>query len=133
MAIFSAGGTLVSFLQGARRTCLFLSSCFLSCQPPLRYGSILLRSAKPGFSVLVCVCMSVGSDHHSKLYTVYQHLGEVVLLSPYRSLLLFIVLGFVFPNKSRTWDFFLFVCFILFFRLFDTELGGMKQIKTEQK
>lgn len=50
-----------------------------SCPASLRSDAVLLRSAKPGFSVLVCVCMSVGSDHHSKLYTVYQHLGEVVL------------------------------------------------------
>lgn len=109
---FSAGGTLVSFLQqGARRTCLVLSSCFLSCQPRLSSSLFLPQRAEPGLGVL-CVCVSVGSDHHSKLYTVYQHLGEVVLWLPYGSLLLFIVLGFVFPNKSHSCDFFsLFVLF----------------------
>lgn len=108
---FSAGGTLVSFLQqGARRTCRVLSSCFLSCQPPLSSSLFLLRRAEPGLGVL-CVCVSVGSDHHSKLYTVYQHLGEVVLWLLYGSLLLFIVLSIVFPNKSHTSDFF----FVLFY------------------
>lgn len=125
---FSAGGTLVSFLQqGARRTCLVLSSCFLSCQPRLSSSLFLPQRAEPGLGVL-CVCVSVGSDHHSKLYTVYQHLGEVVLWLPYGSLLLFIVLGFVFPNKSHSCDFF-FVCFILFLKLFDTDLGGWTDSK----
>lgn len=34
----------------------------------------LLMKAEAGFSVPVCVCMSVGSDRHSILYTVHQHL-----------------------------------------------------------
>lgn len=32
-----------------------------------------LMTAEAGFSVPVRVCMS-GSDHHSKLYTIHQHL-----------------------------------------------------------
>lgn len=127
---FSAGGTLVSFLQqGARRTCLVLSSCFLSCQPRLSSSLFLPQRAEPGLGVL-CVCVSVGSDHHSKLYTVYQHLGEVVLWLPYGSLLLFIVLGFFFPNKSHSCDFFL----CLFYFIFETiwhRVGGMKQIQNK--
>lgn len=66
----------------------------------------------------------------AKLYTVYQHLGEVVLWLPYGSLLLFIVLGFVFPNKSHSCDFFL----CLFYFIFETiwhRLGGMKQIQNK--
>jgi len=39
-----------------------------------RSSSPVFYPAEAGASVPVCVCMSVGSDHHSKLYTIHQHL-----------------------------------------------------------
>lgn len=76
----SAGG-LSSLLRSRVLEELTLSSSPASCLLPASLSSVqrqqcwsLLMMDKTGFSVPVCVCVSVGSDHHSKLYTIHQHL-----------------------------------------------------------
>lgn len=88
-----------------------------------RYCWSLLTTAEAGLSVPVCVCMRAGSDHHSKLYTIHQHLWESWFMI---TILIIISVLFFFPSKSHAQDFSL---------SFQTICewhgdGGINQIKT---
>lgn len=114
----SAGGLSSLFCSRVLEELIpVLFSCFLSyASLAAKWGETTVLVSSHGgrgwFSVPVCVCMSVGSDRHSKLYTIHQHLWRSCFMIII--LIIAVNLGCFFPSKSVSCTGFFFFTFNYF-------------------
>lgn len=76
MGICLLGALVASLQQGARwssSSALYPLPASVHTYSERQHQSLFVE-APAGFSLPVCVCMSVFFDHHWKLYTIHQHL-----------------------------------------------------------